>query len=342
MLEPYIGDLIDGKDLSEEESREAMSLIMSGKATEAQIAGFLVALRLKGETVEEITGCARAMREAATTIDVGNLPVVDTCGTGGDEKGTFNVSTAAAIVAAAAGVPVAKHGNRSVSSGSGSADVLERLGVNIEAPPAVVERCVREAGIGFLFAPMLHRAMKYAIGPRRELGIRTVFNILGPLTNPAGARRQVLGIFAGELVETIAGVLYKLGAEKALVVHSLDGLDELSVCSDSLVAEVDEGGVRMWRLSPPSVGIARAELSDLQVDGPEHSAEVLRSVLRGARGPCRDMAVLNAAAAIYVGGKASSVREGIDRAAEAIDSGRAQEVLDKLVALTRAGASDRQ
>ena len=342
MLKPYISALIDGKDLSGDESRQAMSLIMSGEATEAQIAGFLVALRLKGETVEEITGCARAMREAATSIDVGDLPVVDTCGTGGDEKGTFNVSTVAALVTAGAGVPVAKHGNRSVSSGSGSADVLERLGVNIEASPAVVEQCIREAGIGFLFAPLLHRAMKYAIGPRRQLGIRTVFNILGPLTNPAGARRQVLGIFSSELVETIAGVLHKLGAQKALVVHSLDGLDELSVCGDSLVAEVDEGGIRTWQLCPLSLGIPRAEQSDLLVDGPEQSAQVLRSVLSGKRGPCRDMAVLNAGAAIYVGGKSNTVEEGIAKASEAIDSGRAQQVLDKLIALSNADPGSQQ
>jgi len=334
MLRPYIARLLNGEDLSEDESTEAMSIIMSGQATDAQIAGFLVALRLKGETVEEITGCARAMRRAAAAIEVGDLAVVDTCGTGGDERGTFNVSTVAAIVAAGAGVPVAKHGNRSVSSNCGSADVLERLGVNIAAPIPLVQRCIREAGIGFLFAPLLHKAMKHAIGPRRELGIRTVFNVLGPLTNPAGARRQVLGIFSADLIEKIAGVLHRLGAEKALVVHGLDGLDELSVCDDSLVAEVDRAGVRTWRLSPASLGIPRADVKDLLVDGPEQGAEAAREVLAGKRGPRRDMALLNAAAALYVGGKVKRLQEGLVAASSSIDSGRARAALDQLIALT--------
>ena len=338
MLKPYIARLVEQQDLSQQESRDAMALIMSGQATEAQIAGFLIALRAKGETVDEITGCALAMREAATTIEVGDLPVVDTCGTGGDRTGTFNVSTAAALVAAGAGVPVAKHGNRSVSSGSGSADVLEHLGVNIEAPVPVVERCIREAGIGFLFAPMLHKAMKHAIGPRRELAVRTVFNILGPLTNPAGARRQLLGIFSGELLETIGGVLRALGGQRAMVVHSSDGMDELSVCDTSNVVEVTPEGIERRMLDPAQFGIPRAEMSALVVDGPEQSAEAIRAILGGQQGPKRDMVTLNAGAAIYVGGKAASIEEGIQAAAAAIDSGRAHEVLEKLREISRSGS----
>lgn len=334
MLKPFIAKLVEREDLSEKECEDAMGLIMSGQAGEAQIAGFLVALRMKGETVEEITGCAKAMRAAATVVDAGDLLVVDTCGTGGDKTGTFNVSTAAALVAAGAGVPVAKHGNRSVSSDSGSADVLKTLGVNIEATPEVVGECIRQVGMGFLFAPLLHGAMKYAIGPRRELAVRTVFNILGPLTNPAGAKRQLLGLFSGELLETIAGVLANLGAEKAMVVHSADGLDELSVCDESEVAEVDGGKVKTWRLIPEDVGLKRGKLDDLLVEGPEESAEVIRSVLSGKKGAQRDMVVLNAGAAVYVGGKASSLEEGVKAAEESIDSGSAQKVLDGLVELT--------
>ena len=334
MLKPYIAKLVERQDLSEKECEEAMSLIMSGKATEAQVAGFLVALRMKGETVEEITGCARAMRAAATKIDVQGLDPVDTCGTGGDRKGTFNVSTVAALVTAGAGVPVAKHGNRSVSSGSGSADVLKTLGVNIEAPPEVAEECIREVGMGFLFALTLHKAMKFAIGPRREMGVRTVFNILGPLTNPAGARRHLLGLFSGDLLETIAGVLLKLGAEKAMIVHGADGLDELTICAESFVAEIDAGAIRTWQLTPESVGLRRAQLGDLLVEGPEQSAEVIHSVLSGRQGPQRDITLLNAGAAVYVGGKAASLEEGMQAAAESIDSGRAQQVLEGLVELT--------
>ena len=334
MLKPFLAKIVACEDLSEQECEEAMSLIMSGKATEAQVAGFLVALRMKGETVEEITGCARAMRAAATRVDVEGLDVIDTCGTGGDRTGTFNVSTAAALVAAGTGVPVAKHGNRSVSSGSGSADVLKALGVNLEAPPELIGQCIREVGMGFLFAPMLHKAMKFAIGPRREMGVRTVFNILGPLTNPAGAKRQLLGLFTDELLETIAGVLRKLGSERVMVVHSADGLDELSICAESSVAELDEGEVKRYEVTPESVGLARAELGVLLVDGPEQSAAVIRSVLSGRQGPQRDMVLLNAGAAIYVGGKAATLEEGVEAAAQSIDSGRARQVLEGLVELS--------
>jgi anthranilate phosphoribosyltransferase len=294
---------------------------------------------MKGETVEEITGCARAMRAAATRIETGGLPVVDTCGTGGDEKRTFNVSTVAALVAAGAGIPVAKHGNRSVSSSSGSADVLTALGVNLDVAPEVVSECIRKVGIGFLFAVKLHPAMKYAIGPRREVGQRTVFNILGPLTNPAGARRQLLGVFSEALVETLAGVLLRLGAEKAMVVHSADGLDELSVSDESFVAEVDGGEVTSWRLTPESVGLPRSPLEELIVEDVGEGAEAIRDVLAGRTGPRRDIALLNAGAAIYVGGKVNSVGEGVGAATDSIDSGSARRTLEGLVELTTRSAS---
>ena len=334
MLKPYIARLLDRTDLSEQESQEAMSLIVSGQVTDAQIAGFLVALRMKGETAAEITGCARAMRAAVTAVSTGGADAIDTCGTGGDTTGTFNVSTAAALVAAGAGVPVAKHGNRCVSSSSGSADVFQTLGVNIEAPRDVVEECIRRAGIGFLFAPLLHPAMKHAIGPRRQLGVRTVFNVLGPLTNPAGVRRQLLGIYSDGLVPTIACVLKNLGAQKAMVVHSADGLDEISVCDQTLVAELDGGEVRAWHLRPEQMGIQRARLSELLVRSADESAAIIRSVLAGQLGPHRDMVLLNAAAAIYVGGRARSLGEGIEAAARSIDSGRAAEALSALIQLT--------
>jgi anthranilate phosphoribosyltransferase len=339
MLESYIGKLVEGQDLSAEEARDAMAAIMSGQATDAQIGGFLIALRMKGETVDEITGCAQAMRGAATPIDAGGLDVVDTCGTGGTRKGTLNVSTAAAFLVAGAGVPVAKHGNRAASASWGSADVLEALGVNIEAEPAVVARCIREAGLGFLFAPALHKAMKYAIGPRRQLAVQTVFNILGPLTNPAGARRQLLGVFAERLVEPIARVLSNLGAVRAMVVHSRDGMDEISVCDETLVAEVEDGAVTMRTIRPEDVGLPRAERSALLVDGVQESAEAIRAVLDGRPGPGRDMVLLNAGAAIRIGGKAGSVADGVQLAAETVDSGRAREALEKLVEVSQQPAT---
>jgi len=334
MLKPYIARLLAGEDLSVTECQEAMSLIMSGQATEAQIAGFLVALRMKGESVDEITGCAKAMRAAVTAVDAGPAVAVDTCGTGGDVKGTFNVSTAAALVTAGAGVPVAKHGNRSVSSRSGSADVLQALGVNIEAPRQVVEECLRGVGIGFLFAPLLHPAMKYAIGPRRELGARTVFNVLGPLTNPAGVKRQLVGLYSGQMLETIAGVLRNLGTDRAMVVHSVDGLDEISIGDRTRVVELKGGQIHTWELSPEQVGIERADIGELLVGSAEESAEIIRSVLAGKKGPQRDIVVLNAGAAIYVGGRAESLAEGTEAAARSIDSGGAAEALRGLVEFT--------
>ena len=338
MLKTCIAALSRGEHLSEEQSRRAMADIMAGRATDAQIAGFLVALRLNGETVEEITGCVKAMRAAAEGIDVGDLPVVDTCGTGGDDKGTFNISTASALVTAGAGVPVAKHGNRSVSSSSGSADVLETLGVNIEASPRTVEKCIAEVGLGFLYAPLLHRAMKHAIGPRRELGIRTVFNILGPLTNPAGAKRQVLGIFSEDLVPKMAGVLHKLGAERALVVNSRDGMDELSTCAEAVVAEVSPEGVVERVIDPADLGFERAEVEDLVANDADESARIIMSILEGEKSPARDIVALNAGAAIYVGGRTDSLQEGVEAACEAMDSGSALRVLERLRRITNENA----
>ena len=338
MLKKHIGMLVAGRDLAEDEAHEAMTAIMSGQATPAQIAGFLVALHIKGETVPEIAGCARAMREAATPIRVDGLDVVDTCGTGGTGKGTFNISTAAALVAAGAGVPVAKHGNRSATSHCGSADVLQELGVNIEATPQVVERCIREAGIGFLFAPGLHTAMKHAIGPRRELGVPTVFNILGPLTNPAGAQRQVLGVFSPALVEVIAGVLRSLGSVRALVVHSDDGMDEISLGDRTLAARLDGGTLEVVSIAPEDFGFERAERTRIAATDAAQSAAMIRAVLAGERGAPRDIVLLNAGAAVYVGGRAGSLKDGIAAAAESVDSGRAREALGKLVSASNGPA----
>ena len=334
MIREAIAKVVGGTDLSCDEAAAAMDAIMSGEATDAQIAAFAIGLRMKGETVDEITGCARVMREKATRIEAPSPDVLDTCGTGGDASGTFNISTASALVAAGAGCCVAKHGNRSVSSASGSADVLRALGVNIEADVPTVERSLREAGIGFLFAPALHKAMKHAIGPRREMGVRTIFNILGPLTNPARATRQVLGVYDPALLETMARVLGNLGSVRCLVVHGEDGLDELTTTTSSRVCELDQGQVRCYSIHPGLCGLPQASLDDLRVDGPEESASVIRRVLAGAEGPHRDIVALNAGAAIYVGGKAADLAEGVRVAQECIDSGAAARALARLVAVT--------
>jgi len=336
MIQELIRKVAERRDLTVDESVRAMNQIMGGDATPAQIAAFIVALRMKGETTDEITGCAHVMREKARRIDPGTtlFDVIDTCGTGGDGRGTFNISTTAALVTAAAGVTVAKHGNRAVSSKSGSADVLKQLGVNIEADVPVVERCLREAHIGFLFAPLLHGAMKYAIGPRREIGVRTVFNILGPLTNPAGARCQVLGVYAAELVPVMAGVLRNLGSKRCIVVHGHDGLDELTITGPTRVAELIDGEVNERTISPDDVGLSVAPLETLLVEGVDSAAEAIRSILSGDTGPRRDVVLLNAGAAIQVAGAAESLVEGVQRAGEVIDSGRAQKTLDDLIRIS--------
>jgi len=336
MIREAIAKLVAGADLTCDEATAAMNEIMSGAATDAQIAAFAVALRLKGETVEEITGCARVMREKATRIEAPVSDVLDTCGTGGDSSATFNISTAVALVAAGAGCCVAKHGNRSVSSSSGSADVFRELGVNIEADVATVERSMAEAGIGFLFAPALHGAMKYAIGPRREVGIRTVFNILGPLTNPAGARRQLLGVYDPNLLETMASVLRNLGSVRCLIVHGDDGLDELTTTTTSRVCELEGGEIRSYVVNPEELDIPRARVEDLQVGSPAESAAIIRDVLAGRSGPHRDIVVLNSAAALVAGGKASDLEEGARLAGGAIDSGATAQALERLIAVTNA------
>jgi anthranilate phosphoribosyltransferase len=334
MIRDVISRLVEGKHLSREESAAVMGEIMEGQATQAQIGSFLTALRLKGETPEEITGFAETMRKKATRIDPGPGTIVDTCGTGGDAKGTFNISTAAAIVVAGTGVTVAKHGNRSVSSRCGSADVLEALGVNTQAPVNLVEESLRQAKIGFLFAPLLHSAMKHAIGPRREIGIRTVFNILGPLTNPAGAQYQLIGVFSGDLTETLAEVLRRLGLKAAMVVHGKDGMDEISTTATTKIAWLDNGSIKNFELIPEEFGIDRARPEDLVVENADQSAAELTALLAGKPGPIRDIVVLNASAVLLVAGKAADFPEGITMAAESIDSGAAKASLEKLIAIT--------
>ena len=311
-----------------------MQAIMTGECTPAQVGGFLVGLRMKGETVGEIAAAAAVMRRLATRVEVSTTHLVDTCGTGGDARGTFNVSTTSALVAAGAGVRVAKHGNRSVSGRSGSADVLEAAGVRLDLAPQRIARCIDEAGVGFLFAPAHHGAMKHAIGPRREMAVRTIFNVLGPLTNPAGALRQVIGVFARELVEPLAHVLGELGSEHVMVVHSEDGLDELSLGAPTRVAELRDGAVRTLALDARDLGFARAPVESITVDSPAASLATIRAVLAGEPGPAADITVLNAAAAVYVSGIASSLEDGVGRARESIGAGRAAAALERLVAIS--------
>ena len=330
MIKEAINLLIQNISLSENEMAECMRELMEGKSTDAQIGAFLTALRIKGETVEEITAAARIMREKATIIRAPE-GVIDTCGTGGDMSHTFNISTATAIVVAASGVPIAKHGNRSVSSRSGSADVLEALGVKIDLPPEKVERCLFETGFGFLFAPLFHPAMKYAIGPRREIGIRTIFNILGPLTNPAGAKRQILGVFADRLTEPLAEVLGNLGAEDVMVVHGEDGLDEITISDGTRVSRYRHGRVETSYLSPEDFGLERSPLTSLVGGDKDENARILMDILKGEKGPKRDIILINSSAALVVAGKTDEFREGVMIAAEAIDSGRAMKKLEEVI-----------
>ena len=335
VLQLALAELAEGRDLSRESAQAALRVIMAGEATPAQIGGFLMALRLKGETVEELTGAALAMREVATPVTSSRRPLLDTCGTGGDQRTTYNISTAVALVAAGAGVAVAKHGNRSVSSRSGSADVLEASGIKIDLSAEAMGRCLDELGFAFLFAPMLHGAMKHAIGPRRELKLRTIFNLLGPLTNPAGAERQLLGVYSAAKAEQLAGVLSALGSERAWVVHALDGHDELSIRSDTQVYEVTRGVETRATLLPPPKGAMQAGDEGLLGGGPEDNARWLESLLRGEEhGPSRAMVRWNAAAAFVVAGRATSLEEGMALADETLDSGRAHDLLAKLRELT--------
>ena len=321
--------VVEGQSLVETEAAAAMLDIVEGVATPPQIAAFAVGLRMKGESAEEIAGLARIMRRYATRVDAGS-DVIDVVGTGGDGACTFNISTISALVVAAAGGRVAKHGNRGMTSACGSADILEALGVAIDLPPEAVADCVRETGFGFMFAPLYHPAMRHAVGPRREIGVRTVFNLLGPLTNPAGATAQVTGVAAGELVPTIAGVLRLLGARRALVVHGRDGLDELSISAPTLVHEVANGRVHDYEVTPEEVGLRRAEPDAVRGGTVETNLRIAQAVLTGEDGPTRDVVLLNAAAGLVVANLAGDLREGIQRAAEVIDSGAARRKLESV------------
>jgi len=334
MLRKAISKLIEGKNLSEAEIVEALSCIMEGKATQAQIGSFITALRIKGETTEEITGCAKVMREKAERISPNVEYYIDTCGTGGDGTSTFNISTAVAFVAAAGGVAVAKHGNRSVSSRSGSADVLEVLGANIDLNPMQVKECIEQVGIGFMFAPAFHKSMKYAAGPRKELGIRTVFNILGPLTNPANAKGQLLGVFSEKLTEPVANVLLNLGIERAMVIHGRDGMDEITTTTSTKVSEVRNNEVVNYEINPEKYGFKLASKEDLTGKDAEENAKIILGIFNGEKGPKRDIVVLNSAAALYVGKVASCIEEGIEIAQEIIDSKKALKKLNEFVDMT--------
>ena len=326
-----------GRSLAPDEAREAFDLMMTGNATPSQVGGLLMALRVRGETAEEITAGAEALRERMTRVKAPE-GAIDTCGTGGDAAGTHNISTAAAIVVAGCGVPVAKHGNRGLSSRSGSSDVLTALGVNVEAEVPVIEEALETAKIGFMMAPRHHGAMRHVAGPRVELGTRTIFNLLGPLANPAGVKRQIMGVFAERWVEPLAQVLGRLGAEFAWVVHGRDGLDELSTSGPTLVAEWDDERVRTFEVTPEDAGLPRAALADLVGGDPEHNAEAARAVLAGVKGPLRDAVLLGAAGALVVAGRTRNLREAAAMAAESIDSGAAERALERRVRVTGGAA----
>jgi len=333
-MQSAIRAVTERHDLASEQMRSVMRLIMTGEATPAQIGGFLIGLRMKGETVDEIAAAAEVMRELATRVGVGGPHLVDTCGTGGDGVNTFNISTASAFVVAAAGGKVAKHGNRSVSSKSGSADVLEAAGVKLELTPEQVAQCINEIGVGFMFAPMHHSAMKHAIGPRREMGVRTIFNLLGPLTNPAGAPNQVLGVFSRDWVEPLAQVLARLGSEHVLVVHAEDGMDEISIGAPTHIAELKDGKISLFTVTPEQLGVAPGKLSELAVDSAAQSLSMLEAVFDNAAGPARDVVALNAGAAIYAAGLSDTLESGVERALEVIAGGLAREKLQALIGLS--------
>lgn len=332
-LKTLISKVADAQRLNEEEAKDAFNIIMSGNATPAQIGGFLMALRVRGETIDEITGAATIMRAKAVKVSA-PAGAIDIVGTGGDGSGTYNISTASAIVTAACGVPVAKHGNRALSSKSGASDVLASLGVNLDADLATVEKAIAEASIGFLMAPLYHGAMKHVGGPRVELGTRTIFNLLGPLTNPAAVKRQFSGAFSRDWTVPMATVLGNLGCEKAWVVHGSDGLDELTTTGPSFVAELKDGAVREFEVSPEDAGIVLATSDDLKGGDPDHNAKALLAVLDGQSGPYRDIVLYNSAAALLIADKVDNLKDGVAMAASAIDEGRARQTLDKLVAIT--------
>lgn len=326
--------VLTNKDLSSEQMESTMNTIMQGEATPAQIAGFIIALRMKGETVDELAAAARVMRNLSTKVDISVEPLVDTCGTGGDGQKTFNISTASSLVAASAGVNIAKHGNRSISSKSGSADVLETLGVKLDLTPEQIAKCVEEIGIGFMFAPMHHSCMKHAIGPRKELGVRTLFNLLGPLTNPAGAERQVLGVFDRRWLEPLARVLASLGTQHALVINADDGLDEITISGGTEICELKQGEVTSYRVTPEDFEMQTSELDAIRVENAEDSAKMILALLEGNPGPSADIVCLNAGAAIYVAGKCDSLKEGVSLARQQLSSNAAYEKLQQLIKLS--------
>ncbi|HEX3068128.1 MAG TPA: anthranilate phosphoribosyltransferase [Thermoanaerobaculia bacterium] len=334
MIDTAIRKVVDGKDLGRDEMHEVFSEVMDGRASDVQKSALLIALRMKGETSEEITGAALAMRERVSPLTIDRERIIDTCGTGGDGRGTFNVSTVAALVAAGAGASVAKHGNRAVSSSCGSADVLAELGVAIDLDAARMSEVLRRTGISFLFAPKLHPAMGAVAGIRRELGVRTIFNVLGPLTNPAFARRQVLGVYSLHLVEILGRVLLALGAEHALVVHSADGLDEISISASTFGCEVRDGELRGFELTPEEIGVRRHELSEISGGDARENARVAREVLNGANDARSEIVAANAGAALFVSGAAPTIRDGVEMARESISSGQAMTKLQELVAVT--------
>ena len=338
-IQQALGKLVDSESLTRPEMASVMRQVMSGDATDAQIGGLLIALRMKGETIDEIAGAAQVMRELATPVEVGGENLVDLVGTGGDGANLFNVSTASTFVVAAVGARVAKHGNRSVSSTSGSSDVLENLGLPLDLDPIQVARAVNEVGVGFMFAPAHHSAMRYAVGPRKELGMRTLFNILGPLTNPAGVKRQVIGVFAAELCETLAQVLKALGAEHAMIVHSDDGLDEISIAAGTQVAELRDGSISTYHISPQEFGQELRSLDGLEVDSAAASAELIRNALGGAQDePAQKAAAiiaLNAGAAIYVSGVAATLADGVAMAEDVLSTGQALEKLKEFIDFTQ-------
>ena len=338
VIQQHLGQLIIGQDLTSVEMEAAMDSIMQGEATPAQIAGFIVALRMKGETVDELAAAARVMRKLSSKVDLGQQDLVDTCGTGGDGQKTFNISTASAIVAASAGVKIAKQGNRSVSSKTGSADVLETLGVRLDVTPEVIANCVRQVGIGFMFAPMHHSCMKHAIGPRKELAVRTLFNLLGPLTNPAGAKRQVMGVFDDVWLEPLAKVLDSLGSEHCLVVHADDGLDEISISAATQVCELNNGQITRFQIQPEDFGLQRADASAIRVENAAQSAQMIRAIFAGEQGPAADIVSLNAGAAIYIAKQAPSLSAGVEIAASQLQSGAAAKTLAALIEFTTTAA----
>ena len=334
-IQQAIAHILDGQHLDESQMQQVMHLIMTGECTDAQIGGLLIALRMKGETVQEITAAAQVMSSLASQVKVTASPLIDIVGTGGDGTSTFNVSTASSFVAAGAGANVAKHGNRSVSSNSGSADLLEQAGANLSLSSEQVAEVIAKAGVGFMFAPMHHSAMKHAIGPRKEMGVRTIFNVLGPLTNPAGVKRQVVGVFASDLTEVLANVFKQLGSEHTMVVHSEDGMDEISIAAPTRISELKDGAVSTYQISPEEFGLQRAQIEDIVVADAEESLNMINAVRNGVAGPAKDIVVLNAGAAIYISGLVATLAQGVAAALDSIESGKAKLAMQAYVQATQ-------